>query len=898
MIKTRRLLAVFLVAIILFPLGASVTRGTAGLLTASTEHFDIIYRSSNMETAALLYNNCEDIYASLVEFYSFDPNLHIPVVVTGEYKSLNAYYTSSPANHIVMFDTVSDIGQLSNYPQTILYIFRHELTHAFQFNIRGPFMQFMANVFGDFLSLSPILYMYPSLSEGGAVLTESMDGYGRLNDSYAMQIVRQAKIEGLFPSWLEVSGARDTYPSGLLYYNFAAAFLEYLSLTYGYDKVASLYVDFSKLSWSTFRKIKKVFGIPVKQAWQDFYDWVEVPTTVQDSEVVESRTQSGSYASPVLAPDGSLFVYDYSCWDVLRFSDELSVCKPVLSVYTDEQNISLSSDGTRILVSDITKSSSSVRLYELRGGKASFVHKFVSSDVKNFRKGGFVSYEGRDSILLWSNAGQNTYLDLYDPDTYEPVEGKGVELGFDVIATDIVDIGDGRVAFLYSHASCQNIAILDLSDMSVRLVSNPDNIEILSLTKGKDGESEVLCFSWCPDDSKSTNLCRYGELRLSDDGAEMVLSCSDISGGVNAPIRINDDVVFVARYFEQIKLRTVAVADLNMHETSSLGFEGLKDAPKPDTLSLSEASKRYRAIKYFKDGILFPFGMVQFGASESIGLGLTWLTTDPTETFTHQIAAGYQVTSVMGSYTFTYSGSIPFSVYLSAIYGTGVFADPTTLQAGDLIVDAGISSSLGFELDSFNSLGVSGKFEFAAFSSPSSGLTYGIASYISASHTFARRTGMNPYAVFGFSTTAYLSDLRPGARFVLRLPQLMWWRCDGPNVTNLPLSISVDALYDKTNSVVGLNGTATVILYSREIQRAIPVVLFGLHFQRFTLDLNYNASYITGTDVIGHTLSLTAAFSLTPVLGEYLTNLKMKLGATLETDFEEVKVRFAFGTST
>ena len=93
-----------------------------------------------------------------------------------------------------------------------------------------------------------------------------------------------------------------------------------------------------------------------------------------------------------------------------------------------------------------------------------------------------------------------------------------------------------------------------------------------------------------------------------------------------------------------------------------------------------------------------------------------------------------------------------------------------------------------------------------------------------------------------------------------------------------------------------MDGTATVVLYSREIQRAIPVVLFGLHFQRFTLDVRYNANYITGTDVFGQKLSMTAAFSLTPVLGEYLTNLKLKLGATVETDFEKVSVSFAFGT--
>ena len=899
MIKTRRFLAVVLVLIAVLPLGASVTRGTGGLRTASTEHFDIIYQSSSIETAALLYENCEELYASLVEFFNFDPHLHIPVVVTGEYKILNAYFTNSPANHIVMFDTVSDgIGGLSNFPQTILYVFRHELAHAFQFNIRGPFMQFMANVFGDLLSLSPILYMYPSLSEGGAVLAESVDGYGRLNDSYSMQIVRQAKVEGLFPSWLEVAGARDTYPSGLLYYNFAAAFLVYLAITYGYDAVAQLYVDFSKLSWSTFSRIKTVFGIPVKQAWQDFYDWVKVPEDVKDADSVAARTRTGSYSSFVLGQDGSLYVYDYTTAAVLRFDADLSRCSSVMSIVTDEQNLSISSDGTMLLSSYVTNSDTSVRLYALRNGKASLLHKFKSSpQAGDLRKGCFVSFEGKEYILIYSNSGQNTSLSLYDLSTYEMVEGKTAELGYDVTASDFVDVGDAQVAFIYNYSSVQNIAVLSVSDMSVSLVSNPDNVSILSLTKGNDGEKDVLCFTWCPEDSKSTNFCRYGELCLTEGGAQMRLSGSDINGGVTGPVRIGDNVVFASTYFEKRKLGITDVDKLDIQEAVSLGFENVKDAPKPDTLTLSEASKRYRAIKYFKDGVLYPFGMVEFGSASSVSLGLTWLTSDPTETYTHQIAAGYAVTSVMGSYRFDYSGVIPFSVSMAAIYGTGVMADPSTIQKGDLLFDSSISSSMGFELDSFNSIGVSGKFEFMGINSPDMGFSYGISTFVSASHTFAKRTGTNPYAVFGFSTTAYLSDLRPGARFVLRLPQLLWWNCDGLNVTNLPMSLTVDALLDPSNMVLGLDGTATVILYSREIQRALPVVLFGLHFQRFTVGVSYNAVYLTGVNTFSQMLSMTAAFSLSPILGEYLTRVKVMLGATVETDFEQVKVRLAFDTA-
>ena len=891
MTKHRFWLSLFLILAVLLPIGASVTGGTGGLRTASTMHFDIIYESTSEETAALLFENCEEIYFSLVSFFGRDPHLHLPVVVTSRYKSLNAYFTNYTANHIVMFDTVGDIGQLSNYPQTILYIFRHELTHAFQFNIRGPFMEAISLIFGDFLSLSPILYMYPSLSEGGAVLTESMDGYGRLNDSYSMQIVRQAKIEGLFPTWLEVAGARDTYPSGLLYYNFAAAFLEYLAITYGYDKVATLYNDFSRLSWSTFVKIRKIFGIPVDQAWQQFFNWVKIPEEVAEGEVLASRPEDGSYASAFLSTDG-LYVYDYASGDILRFSPDLSACSTVLTLPTDEQHLSISSDGSMMLASCISGSSAKVRLYSLRNGKASFVRDIRSSkdSSKDIRKGSFVSADGSEFILLYSNAGQNTYLDLYDVSGLEPVEGKTVCLGYDTVASDFTDIGDGMVAFIISYASHQNIAVLNISDMSVFLISNPDDISILSLTKGTDN---VLCFAWCPADAKATNLCRYGEAVISADGAQMRLSDCDVSGGVTRPIRLNDSVLYTARYFEHLKLSVIDIDALNMPEAVLYGYESRTEVHGPDTTALSGASSRYRAIRYFKDGMLLPLALIEFGDSEGVTLGATWITTDPTETYTHQLAASYLISMVAGSYRFTSDNIIPYSVYLSAMYGTGVFASPDSLQGGDLLLDSGIDIVKSFELAPSHSLGLAGSFEFAAMNSPKNDITYGMSTFASVTYSYSRKTGMNPYDTFGFSTKAYLSDLRPGAGIMMRFPRLMWWKCNGPDVTDLPFSFTVDAIFDPVDKTLAIDGSVTVVIYSHEIQRAISFM--GLFFQRFTVDMKYNATFISGIDAFGHTLSATAAFTLSPVLGEYLTQIKVKLGATFVTDFENCEVRLAFG---
>ncbi|MBQ7728789.1 MAG: hypothetical protein IJT86_00395, partial [Spirochaetales bacterium] len=79
--RTLKFLSLALLLIVCAtPLFAGVAGSIRGMRSASTEHFDIIYKDKSSETAALLYDNCEDIYASLVSFFGTDPKIHIPVV--------------------------------------------------------------------------------------------------------------------------------------------------------------------------------------------------------------------------------------------------------------------------------------------------------------------------------------------------------------------------------------------------------------------------------------------------------------------------------------------------------------------------------------------------------------------------------------------------------------------------------------------------------------------------------------------------------------------------------------------------------------------------------------------------------------------------------------------------
>jgi hypothetical protein len=893
-ITARAICVSLLLSVVVFPLCAGVAGDVWSLKTASTEHFDIIFSDSNRETASLLYDNCENIYGSLVEYFGSDPGLHIPVVVTSLYKELNAYYTSYPANRIVIFDTVPSQGMLSNYPQTILYVFRHELTHAFQSNFRGPFMNAMSKVFGDVLSLGTFFYLYPSLSEGGAVVSESLDGYGRLNSSYAMQIVKQAKLEGLFPNWFEIAGARDTYPSGLLYYNFAAAFLEYLSITYGYDTISDVYVRFKWLKWLSTpgQVIEDKIGKSVSEAWQDFYDWVEVPENVTVATPVESLTRAGRFATPVLAADGRIYIYDSSTWSVLRFEKDLSSCTSVLRLPTDEQNLSLSSDGNFLLIPFVSDEKASVRLYNVASGSqsAQLVHEFSSAD-RDYRGGCFVRLDFEDFVLLYGNNGQDTYLDLYTLDDFTPVRGKSLEHGYGVTASDFACLPDGNAAFILNYQSHDNIALLDVRDMSLRLLDNPDDLKFMSLTAGKDGRVDVLSFSWYPADAKAVNLGRYGEIYIASDGSyEMRLSSTDVLGSMKGCLRTGDAVLFPVQYYERSDIRTIRVSDMEFGEPVRLGATAHEVPGSPDTAALAAATKDYHAIKYFFDGVLLPYSSVVFSDdtlfknNALIALGATWLTVDPTETHTHQISAGYGFGNIIGSYTFVSTNfAIPYSIGLSAAYGTSDEKTELSLGKGELRASAEVQASWSTELrNGGETVGISDDYVFTMQKTPDSDFSFSHLNTAVLSYSCGFKTGTNPYDAFKFTTSAYLLNLNPGIKLTFSFPRLLWWRCDGPDVTNLPFSAGIDVTMVRGMNLL-IAGAATVVLYSREIQWSPSFM--GLYFQRFVLGSSYEIQYSTLSNSLkSHTLSMSAVFYMSPIVGTLLTRLKIGLGASVQKD--------------
>lgn len=248
------------------------------LSVIKTEYFDFIFAEESAASARHLALCADDLYRKAAGMLHIREHRRFPVLLTRETAVFNAYFTTFPYNRIVLYDSAPP-SSFSVFSDNLASVFYHELVHALTLNIRSPFWKGMAAVFGDAFTPSFMLNLPSSFTEGAAVSFESADGQGRLNDAFSLHVVRQAKLENKFPGWQDVTGAYGAYTDGSLPYMFGAAFSSYIQQKYGMDTYAEFWeesgkVHFFKLSAGIF---KKVYGLSLTQAWNDFKDSYPVP---------------------------------------------------------------------------------------------------------------------------------------------------------------------------------------------------------------------------------------------------------------------------------------------------------------------------------------------------------------------------------------------------------------------------------------------------------------------------------------------------------------------------------------------------------------------------------------------------------------------------------------------
>ena len=234
----------------------------------------------------LIDENADALFEEICKDYSTEPYFRMPIVITSRVESFNAYWSNTPYNHVVVYDT-SCIEDLAVFSEALLSVLKHELTHAVTYNLSSPFWRFTKKVFGDPFSLNGVA-ISSGFAEGATVAQESANGEGRLNSEYALQTVKQAKIENNFPSFNDVKGSSEVYPYDN-YYMFNGAFIGWLQKEYGMEKYAQWWYRILNLkSFFQSTAFEKVYGISLNNAWGMFFNSINVVSIVLSPYIIHT----------------------------------------------------------------------------------------------------------------------------------------------------------------------------------------------------------------------------------------------------------------------------------------------------------------------------------------------------------------------------------------------------------------------------------------------------------------------------------------------------------------------------------------------------------------------------------------------------------------------------------
>ena len=273
------------------------------LLTLRSEHFEFIYPIESEETAIILYENAESLYEKATSLLHTDINIFLPVYITPNTQELNAYYTAYPYNRIVFYDTPPDSFSLAVFSNTKVSVFYHELVHALTMNMKNGFWNFLSTLLGDVYSPSFLYSSTLSFLEGATVSFESMDGEGRLNNGDSLAYLVQAKLEDFFPSWKDASGPRDIFPKAQCAYLFGGAFSRYIQQKYGMEKYSEFWVLCGSGNPFVDISFKKIYGVSLKEEWNEFKESIPVPVLADNVDVVPVAGKP-SYSSAMAFRNG------------------------------------------------------------------------------------------------------------------------------------------------------------------------------------------------------------------------------------------------------------------------------------------------------------------------------------------------------------------------------------------------------------------------------------------------------------------------------------------------------------------------------------------------------------------------------------------------------------------
>lgn len=745
--KTVSVIVLLSAEFILFAHGGVMT-GMHDLKIIGTTYFDILYPPESQKTAALVAEHIDAMYEGICVDLNEEPWLHMPVTITPIRDEMNAYFTPAYYNMIVLYDTVPT-EQLAVNTQNLLQVLYHELVHAVTMNMKSDSLKKNSKLFGDFWAYH-YLTAPCSVLEGTAVAFESKTGEGRLNDPFSTQIVKQAKIEGQFPSYKGTYMARDIYPVGSVPYVIGGSFISWLYQTYGAVRFTSFWRSLVSLTddyQMTDKQLKKesldrpfyeiifkrVYGIAVGDAWHRFYESIAVPDVAADPVdageakdfFIEEKTATAKRRASLAEQEawnnkGSRYVSVTSCnkgvawidascgavWYASLSADRWQKPRKLFTL-TDVSRISFSSDGLYLAVScakTVATTKFRVGVYSMKSKSLVFAPQTGNRDAAIITNAdgshvlAAVHTQSQFSQLVFLTLNEKNgkcrgFIQPYDSTT---------ALTWNRVPFSVCDAGAGVAAYIAKDGMRWSVQLYDPATQKTECFF-PKNEQYILENLAPGAEKNTFLFVWGERGSDVVMLPRFGMLDLRGSEPVWTFQNRDISGGVHFPAVLPGSehmIVYSSQCYTNTKLLILSMQNnttvlASAGESVTLKETDVESELTPDT-SIAQNARTYHDYLYWNKGSFIPFSIVpvsdtDFNASYFSLIGATWFTSNPWMDKVLSASVAFDPFTLTGGMFASFTGGTDGGLFAYTLSGTSLFDSYGFCQTYDTVA---LTSSL------------------------------------------------------------------------------------------------------------------------------------------------------------------------------------------------------------
>lgn len=287
-------------------------------LSQQSEHFSVHFVDGHQQSAAKVLDIAERVRQEQLPYFQSAPVERTEIVLVDDFDFSNGWATPLPFAQIRLFmSPPEDGGDLATSDDWLHLLIRHEYAHIMHMELATGVPKVLQKIFGRQPFFFPHALTPSLLLEGLAVYLETNEelGYGRLQSSqYAMKM-RMEVASGELKDLDQVAVADREWPLGYQYL-YGAYFIQYLSQTYGEEKVQRFLMGYSRRIIPYFlinRTARQSFGKDFNALWLDFQIYLESEFTpqlaqLQQQSVVGKDLQQTPFLQVVSSSNHGLLV--------------------------------------------------------------------------------------------------------------------------------------------------------------------------------------------------------------------------------------------------------------------------------------------------------------------------------------------------------------------------------------------------------------------------------------------------------------------------------------------------------------------------------------------------------------------------------------------------------------